>query len=128
MDKLQALHAFWSSFEIPAFDENSVPDEKERIDLYGTAFPYITYEVSSDDFGNKISLSASLWYRSSSWSDITRKEQEISAYITRGGRLVPYDGGAMWISKGTPWAQRLGEDSDDQIRRIILNVEIEFLD
>jgi len=120
MDKLQALHAFWSSFNLKAYDETSVPDD--------AVLPYITYEVSSDDFGNKISLSASLWYRSSSWSDITKKEQEISAYITRGGRLVPYDDGAMWISKGTPWAQRLGEDSDDQIRRIILNVEIEFLD
>ena len=128
MNKMQALHSFWSSFNIPAFDENSVPDEKERIDLYGAAFPYITYEVSCDDFGNKIASSASLWYRSSSWSEITAKEQEISTYITRGGRMIPYNDGAIWISKSTPWAQRMGDDSDNQIRRIVLNVEIEFLD
>lgn len=128
MNKIQALHSFWSRFEIPAYDENSVPIAEERIRLHGSAFPYITYEVITDEFGNKIASSASLWYRSSSWSEITTKEQEISAYITRGGRMIPYNDGAIWISKSTPWAQRMGDDSDDQIRRIILNVEIEFLD
>ena len=120
MNKIQALHSFWSSFTLKAYDEYSVPDN--------AALPYITYEVSSDDFGGTLAQTASIWYRSSSWSEITAKEQEIANYITRGGRMIKYDDGAMWIRKASPWAQRMDDPSDELIRRIILNVTVEFLD
>lgn len=120
MNKFQTLHAFWSGFGLKAYDENTVPD--------GASLPYITYEVADSDLNNEVALTASLWYRSSSWSDITEKEQAISDFITRGGRLIAYDGGAMWIKKSNPWAQRMNEPSDETIRRIVLNISIEFLD
>lgn len=120
MNKIQALHAFWSGFGLKAYDENSVPDE---------ATPnYLTYEVSSDSFGNFVAQTASLWYRDSSWAAITAKEQEISDFIGRGGRMIACDSGAIWIQRGSPWAQRLEEPEDDTIRRIVLNVIVEFLD
>lgn len=128
MDKLQALHSFWSGFSIPAYDETTVPDEKERIKQYGSAFPYITYEVATSDFNNDVALSASLWYRSESWSAITAKCNEIGTEISRGGKLVQFDGGAFWIRKSPIWAQRLSEPNDDMVRRILLNINIEFLD
>ena len=120
MNKIQTLHSFWSGFQIPAYDENSVPD--------GATLPYITYEVASDNFDHTLAQSASIWYRSSSWADITAKEMQIADYIGRGGRMVAYDGGAMWISMGTPWAQRMAEPSDEMIRRIVLNIQLEYLD
>lgn len=120
MNNIQALNAFWNGFGLKAYDENSVPDTAQ--------LPYITYETTDDSFGNSLALSASLWYRSSSWSDITEKEQEISDFITRGGRMIAYDDGAMWMQKASPWAQRLEEPSDDMIRRIVLNITVEFLD
>lgn len=120
MNKIQALHSFWSSFGIKAYDENSVPD--------ATPFPYITYEVTTDDFGNQIPQTVSLWYRDSSWISITEKEMQISDFITRGGKMITYEDGAMWIRKARPWAQRMNDPSDEMIRRIILNVVIEFLD
>jgi hypothetical protein len=120
MNKDQTLNNFWNSFDIPAFDENTVPDN--------TIFPYITYEMSSDNFGNVLVQTASLWYRDSSWTAITNKSQEIADFITRGGRMLTYDGGALWIQKASPWAQRLDDPSDDMIRRIVLNVIVEFLD
>ena len=120
MDKVQTLHSFWSGFGLKAYDETSVPDE--------AVLPYITYEVSVDDFGSPRTQSASLWYRSSSWADITAKEQEIADFITRGGRMIKYDGGAMWLQKGRPWAQRMSDSSDDMIRRIVLSVTVEYLD
>lgn len=119
MNKIQALNAFWNGFGLKAYDEYSVPDD--------AALPYITYEVANDDFGNTVANTASLWYRSSSWGEITAKEQQISDYITRGGRMIKYDQGAMWICKASPWAQRMDDPSDDMIRRIVLNVTIEFL-
>ena len=120
MNKVQTLHSFWSGFGLPAYDENSVPDSAK--------LPYITYEVSTDEFGYTLAQTASLWYRDSSWAGITEKEQEISDFITRGGRTIAYDDGAMWIQKANPWSQRLEEPSDDMVRRIILNITVEFLD
>lgn len=120
MNKIQALHDFWSSFGLTAYDATSVSDTAQ--------LPYLTYEVSSADFGTTISLTANLWYRSTSWSTITQKEMQIADYIGRGGKIVSYDNGAFWIYKGTPWAIRLSDENDDTIRRIVLNVEIEFID
>ena len=120
MNKIQALHSFWSGFGLPAYDENSVPDNAQ--------LPYITYEVTSDSFGNTIAQSASLWYRESSWANITEKEEQIADFITRGGRMVKYDGGSIWIQKAYPWAQRMAEPSDEMIRRIVLNIQVEYLD
>lgn len=131
MDKIQAYNQFWNSFGIPAFDEISVPEE-----IYDSTLqkmvplkpPYITYQTAFDDFGNALFLNASIWYRGTSWNDVTYKEQQISESIGRGGRTIPYDGGAFWIVKGSPWAQRMADPEDDMIRRIVLQYNIEFFD
>lgn len=119
MNNLQAYHSFWSGFGLPAYDENSVPDSAKM--------PYITYEAVDGFFGDRIQLSASLWYRSQSWASITEKEKEIALDIGRGGKYIPCDDGAIFIDRGTPWAQRMGDASDDSIRRVVLNIEIEHI-
>ena len=120
MNKEQAIYNFWAGFGLPAYDANSVPD--------GARLPYITYETATDDFGNELPGSASLWYRSGSWEDITKKKDEITEAIGRGGKVLHYDGGAVWIQKRAPWASRMGDPSDDLIRRIVLQYSMEFLD
>lgn len=119
MNALQALQAFWSDFSIPAYDENTVPDNAE--------LPYITYEASSEFFGVEVAQTANIYYRSTSWAAITEKEQEIANRITRGGLFIACDNGALWIKRATPWAQRMGDQSDDMIRRIVLNYTVEFI-
>lgn len=119
MDKLQAYNNYWSGFGIPAFEANSVPDKQPK--------PYITYESSFDDFGNQLSLTASLWYRTSTWSEVVVKATQIEQAIGRGGQMIRYDGGAFWIHRGTPFAIRTGDSADDMIKRIVLNVEVEFI-
>lgn len=120
MDKFQTLHTFWSSFGLPAYDENTVPDN--------AVLPYITYEVQSSNFGNSVALTASLWYRDTGWAKITAKQEQIADFIGRGGRQIAYDNGSMWIQMGTPFAQRMGEQDDDTIRRIVMNITAEFMD
>lgn len=120
MDKLQRLHSFWGEFNLPAYDENSVPDN--------AVLPYITYEAVTDYFDNNVFTTASLWYRSSSWSAIESKQREIANFIGRGGTICSYDGGAFWIRRGNPWSQRMSESSNDMIRRIVLNIIIEYID
>jgi hypothetical protein len=119
MTALQALHNFWSSFDWAAYDERTVPDDAK--------LPYITYESSNDFFGNTVVQTVTLWIRSTSWALISQKEQEIAEYIGRGGRQILCDGGSIWIKRASPWAQRLFSDSDSGVRRIVLNIELEFL-
>lgn len=120
MDKFQVLQSFWEGFGLPAYDADTVPDEAQ--------LPYITYSPVWDDFGQTTIMNASIWYRSSKWAEITRKAEQISDMITRGGKVLNYDSGALWIKKGTPWAQRMGDPEDDSIRRILLNIEVEYFD
>ena len=121
MDKQQALHNFWAGFNVPAYDENSVPDSMRN------TFPRITYDVVVDDFLHSTAMSASLWDRSSSWAGVIGLLTDIESKISNGGYILPYDDGALWIKKANPWAQRMGEPSDDTIRRIFLNIEVEFI-
>lgn len=122
MDKWQALQSFWESFDIPAYDENSVYSGQESPTL-----PYITYEAATGTIGSEILQTASVWYKSNSWAGISQKAEEIGIGIGYGGKVVPYDGGVMWIKRGQPFAQRMSEPDDDSIRRIVINVEIEYI-
>ena len=123
MNALQAYHSFLSGFSIPAYDENSVPDNAMAL----SNNHYITYESNFDYFGYNLGLVVTLWYRDTSWSAITQKMHEISNTITSGGKIVPYDEGAFWIRRANPWAQRISDETDDTVRGYILNVEVEFL-
>lgn len=120
MDKVKSYTAFWNGFGLHAYDETSVPDN--------AVMPYITFEMMEDDFNNTLALTASIWYRSTSWTDSIEKSNEIRNAIGKGGKIVPYDGGAFWIKKGRPWAQHMAEDNDDSVRRTIINIEVEFID
>lgn len=119
MDKEQALQSFWESFGIPAFDKNTVDED--------APFPRITYDVTINEFGVPTSLFASIWDRNTSWGRITGLAHEIDSRLSEGGQMVLFDGGAFWIKKGNPFQQRMS-DPDDTIRRIIVNVEVEYLE
>ncbi len=122
MTKAAALYQFFSSFGLPAYEENSVYDMDDIPD-----FPYITYELNTDSFSdNSISLSCSLWYRSTSWVQCNAKAEEISKAIGQGGVILPCDGGYIWIKRSSPFAQSMGDDSDDMIKRKFINISAYF--
>ena len=119
MTKAAAIYQFWNSFGLIAYEENSVPDD--------AAFPYITYQLVTDSFDREIPLTASLWYRSESWTGINAKTEEISQKISRGGKIVSFDGGAIWLKRGRPFAQNMGDESDNLTKRKYLNITAEFM-
>ena len=120
MTKGEAIQKFWESFGLTAYDETSVPDD--------APFPYITYSVKTDSLDNLVMVNVSLWYRSYSWKEISEKTEEIArAIVKMNPPSVKIDGGRLYITKGVPFAQRMREDSDDAIRRMLLNVNYEFL-
>lgn len=118
MDKMQAYYNLWAQFGLPAYDEQSVPD--------GAALPYITYQVILDDLDSTVIPNASLWYKDTSWEAIDKKMIEITGVISTI-KPLKLDNGFMYVKKGTPWAQRMTDDSDDTIKRYIINLEVEFL-
>ena len=119
MTKAAAIYQFWSGFGLTAYEENTVPD-------YAT-FPYITYQLVTDSFDREIPLTASLWYRSESWTAINAKTEEISQTISRGGKIIPCDDGAIWLKRSQPFAQSMVDESDDLIKRKYLNITAEFM-
>ena len=119
MTNAAAIYQFWNSFGLTAYEENTVPTD--------AAFPYITYQLVIDSFDREIPLTASLWYRSESWTGINAKTEEISQKISRGGKIIACDGGAIWLKRGQPFAQNMRDESDDLIKRKYLNITAEFM-
>lgn len=117
MTKTGALHRFFERI-LPSYEETTVPDD--------AVLPYITYSVATDSFNYPVSIQFSLWCEGTSWQNINAKTEEISHLIDRGGVLVPYDNGAMWITKGTPFAQNV-PDENENIRRKLINLTVEYL-
>ena len=119
MTKAAAIYQFWNSFGLTAYEENTVPDDAD--------FPYITYQLVTDSFDRETPLTASLWYRSESWTAINAKTEEISQKISRGGKIIACDGGTIWLKRGRPFAQNMGDESDNLIKRKYLNITAEFM-
>ena len=119
MTKAAAIYQFWNSFGLTAYEENTVPTDAN--------FPYITYQLVTDSFDHEIPLTASLWYRSESWTAINAKTEEISQKISRGGKIISCDDGVIWLKRGQPFAQNMGDESDNLIKRKYLNITAEFM-
>lgn len=122
MTKQEAIYAFWGGFGLTAYEETSVPTGDNA-----PKFPYLTYSVATDSVGMDVGLSASLWYYSKSWQEIARKTDEIAREIGANGKTIKFDGGTLWLRRGSPFAQNMGEESGNMIRRAYINVTAEFI-
>jgi hypothetical protein len=118
LDNAQALHAFWSSFGVPAYDENTVPDK--------APYPRITYDVVCGTFGNTVTSSAQIWDYSKSWATVESIKHEIKLALSGGGCTKMTDDGGIWITPGSPFMQRVAGEND-MIRRILINIDVECM-
>lgn len=119
MDKEQAIHYFWSKFNIPAYSENSVPDM--------VTYPFIAYSVATGSIDTPVLLTARLYYRSTSWEDISLKKEEIARYLGIGGTVIKLDEGYLYVCQDNPFAQQINEPGDDMVKGYYLMVQAEFL-
>lgn len=118
--KAAAVHAFLSGFGIPAYAATSVPDDAD--------FPYITYYLVDGAWGDsEQSMQVDLWYYGTSEAPANAKVQEISRAVGLGGAYLPCDGGAVWIKRGSPFAQTVADGSgNDSVKRRYINLDIEY--
>ena len=122
MNKWQAIHFFWNSFGWNAYDENSVDTGANAPRL-----PYITYSAQTGSMEQILTFTASLWDKSTSWVNVSDKADEIAEKIGYGYELVQIDGGYLYLTKGQPFAQRMNDPDDTEIKRIYIILNAEFL-
>ena len=118
MTKAEALYKFFNEFGLDAYPDTNVPEDAE--------LPYLTYSIMLDSIGYQISMPVNLWYRTESEAVPLAKVEEISNVID-GGKFVPCDGGAILITKGSPFCQSLMDDTEEKIKRKYLNLVVEYL-
>lgn len=117
LDKWTAQKVYWSSFGMPAYQELTVPDDAKM--------PYITYQTANGQLGGVVNVSASVYYKGTSWAAIMQEVSQMEKVIDRS---VLIEGGIMKVRKPlSNFAQPMSEAGDTKIRRILLTVEIEFL-
>lgn len=121
-----AIYAFMNGFSIPAYASSSVPDQTSP---EWQGFPYITYDLVLGEWGQpEVNMPVNVWYRTDSEALPNAKVREISQAIGMGGVLLHCDGGALWLKKGSPWAQAMTiEGEDEKVKRRYININIEFL-
>lgn len=116
-----AIYTFLSGFAIPAYAASSVPDQAQ--------FPYITYDLVLGEWEQgEVNIPVNVWYRTESEAMPNAKVREISHAIGMGGVTIPCDGGMLWLKKGSPWAQAVTIDGEDEkVKRRLLNISIETI-
>ena len=102
---------------MPAYDESSVPEE--------TQLPYITYSAAVDSLDAPLALTANIWYRDTSWETISKKADEISERLKNGGATIELDVGYLWLTRGSPFAQRGA--NEENIKQIYIVLMGEYL-
>lgn len=113
----KTLHAFYSGFSIPAYAEDSVPDDAK--------LPYITYTVPQSDVFSSVTHQARVWYATDKGApsnvEVNAKVDEVLAAIGQGVKLKA-GRGFVCIYPGNPKAQP--QPADDATRIVYLNLEL----
>lgn len=116
--KGEAIHNFLASFGVPAYASASVPDD--------AALPYLTYDLADGAWDSgEVSVVCDLWYRTESEAIPNAKVAEISEGIGLGGKIIPFSGGAVWVKRGSPFAQAVQDEAG--IRRRLINISLEYI-
>lgn len=119
MTKGAALQAFFETI-LPSYAASAVPDD--------VVFPYLTYELITSAWeGGEVGLTVNLWFYTTSEAAPNAKAEELSRAIGYGGKILPCDGGYIWLKRGSPWCQNLSDETDRHVKRRYINVTAEYL-
>lgn len=109
----KALKAFYSGFGLPAYTEDSVPDDVK--------LPYITYTAVQSDVFSNATHQCRVWYEGTGYANVSAKADEIIAAIGQGVKLKA-GRGFVCIYPGSPLAQM--QPADDKTRIVYINLEL----
>lgn len=111
-----ALKQFFSSFGIPAYLSDNIPDNVQM--------PYITYDLIEPAPFVKGLLNASVWYRSTSTEEVSAKVDQIGQAIGNGRTLTTESGSVtLFKEHGGAFAQ-IRNDPNRETKRAFLSMII----
>lgn len=117
MTKAGAFTAWLSDF-CDTFAAGNVPQ--------GIKGPYLTYEWAEGSFvDGEVSVLVDLWAKTESEAVPNAIVSEMGHALGLGGVMLHCDGGALWVKRGTPFAQSVA--SEGPFKRRYINLDIEFL-
>ena len=121
-----ALYQFLAGFGLPVYAATATPDEG---DDEWAGFPYMTYDLVVGGWdGGEVNVPVNLWYRGDSEAAPNAKVREMAEGIGLGGLTIPCQGGFIWVKKGSPWAQAVRvEGEDEKVKRRYVNINVEYL-
>ena len=107
LNTAKALQEFWSSFQLPAYTTETVPDDQD--------VPYITYSLSETEPLEPLTHFAKVYYRSTSNADLLAKVDEILAVFHQNGDTVRMECEGGYVVLRNPTVQ-LMTDQDPVFR------------
>lgn len=122
--KAAALQSLLEELGIPVWTAAGVPDDCDM--------PYLTYNPVSNSFGSETTIEADLWCYGDGETQPNELVQRLSKIIGRGGRMVRCDGGAVWVRRGSPFAQEVPDwdevmADNDKIKRRNILLDVEYI-
>lgn len=122
MTKLQAIKSFLSEFGLKAYHEDYIYAPDVALPL-----PYITYSVQFDNYrGGSRPLTVTAWYRTNDPQPLEEFESIVAQRVGIQGTVIPCDDGYIWIKRGTPFGQFLDVPADKFVKRVIINLSLEY--
>lgn len=115
-----AIFSLLGELGVPVYSATSVPDD--------AGYPYCTVGMAVGSFWDgEVPLPVSLWYYGDSEREPNAGARALAAIVGPGGRVIPCDGGAVWVKRGSPFSQSMGDPADDKIKRRYVNLTAEFV-
>lgn len=113
----EALHKFWSAFNIPAFVQNALPKSH--------GFPYILYTFSSFCMFSRSVESATIFTYSSNFEQLNSIISDISHSLPTQGILIklPLEFGCIRLSRAEPFCQ-VQPNSDNMTKARLVSYEL----
>lgn len=109
-----ALYGFLSGFDIPAYGENTVPDEAE--------LPYLTYPLKEPEWNRPTTFYITVYYRSkdSNVPSLSKADEIVQAIGP--GIYLACDGGVVMLTPENPLIQEL--PPNDDVRGAYINLQL----
>lgn len=101
----ETLKAFFGGFGIPAYKENSVPDDIK--------LPYITFPLIEPEWDESASYYCQVWYKRKQVEALLMKADEIVGAIGEG-IVFDQDGGYVALYPSSPLIQTLTDEDTDR--------------
>ena len=112
LNTAMTLKTFFSSFDIPAYTLDSVPENVE--------LPYITYPLVEPELSEQANFYCQVWYRKNNLGALLTKADQIMAAIGTE-KKIPMTGGYLVIYPSTPQMQTL---TDEYSQSVYINLAI----